>query len=56
MGSKLDMMVSIAYICNVGIAGDCIIALAAMSLAGQDAGLQAESARLCASMAAMPHK
>ena len=50
------MVIGIPYICNVGIAGDRVIALAAMSLAGQDVGLQAEAARLCASLAAMPHK
>ncbi|KAL3130494.1 hypothetical protein ABBQ38_008311 [Trebouxia sp. C0009 RCD-2024] len=33
---------------------DCIIAMAEVCLAGEDAGLKAEAARLCASIAAMP--
>lgn len=40
--------------CSVGCAGDCIIAMAEVCLAGKDAGLKAEAARLCASIAAMP--
>lgn len=44
------------YICSVGIAGECIIALAAVCLGSEDVGLQSEAARLCASIAAMPNK
>lgn len=40
----------------VGCAGDCIIAMAGVCLAGEDAGLKGEAARLCASIAAMPRR
>lgn len=35
---------------------DCIIAMAGVCLAGEDAGLKGEAARLCASIAAMPRR
>ena len=50
------MSLDAPFTCSVGDAGEGIIAMAGMCLAGEDAGLQAEAARLCASMAAMPHK
>lgn len=54
-GEKVSMA-DAPCICSVGIAGESIIALAAMCLGSEDVGLQAEAARLCASVAAMPHK
>ena len=41
---------------SVGIAGECISAMASVCLASEEPGLQAEAAWLCASIAAMPHK
>ena len=49
-------MADALYICSVCAAGECIIALAGVCLGSEDVGLQAEAARLCASIAAMPHK
>ena len=42
--------------CNLGTAGEVISAMAGAGLASEEAGLQAEAAWLCASIAAMPHK